>query len=195
MQRLHLHKGDERGVNRAQDSSGHGGQMRDKRDCDLFSRHPGKLLLYFRGMAVGGYRIGLEVFVGLGEVKRQVEFPPSSGGSRGRIHNDRILANASRTHQREQAQESARWITTRHGRETGLPDGLPIKLREPIDGFAEEVRSSVSRLIPVFVGLGVLQTKVRAEIDNPAPRIKKGGDWSGGCRMWQGQEDDLGHGS
>ncbi len=23
-----------------------------------------------------------------------------------------------------------RWITTRHGRETGLPDGLPIKLRE-----------------------------------------------------------------
>ena len=70
--------------------------------------------------------------------------------------------------------------------------GRPVPLRQPVDGFRENVRRRVLAAVPAPVRGRIPEPEVRADVDDPSPGLKQPARRLERLAVRQGQEHDVG---
>ena len=128
----------------------------------------GQLLLDLRRMAVAGHPVGLDAFIDLAEEVVRLGSPTCPGGSGLGIYDDRIAVNQSFLEKGVNSQDRAGGITAGIGQDPSPLHLLPVDLTQSIDCLRQILGRFMRNLIPLLIDLDILQTKIRAEIDNLA---------------------------
>ena len=83
-----------------------------------------------------------------------------------RINDDRMRLREVLSEQRSQLENGRSRVAARRRNERRFRDRLSMEFGKSVHGLLEQIDMRVRRLIPTFVGIGIFQPIVRAQIDD-----------------------------
>ena len=136
-------------------------QMRDKRNCDRFSRGNGQFLVELGQMPVLRDIVGLKSFRNLGVQSGFAGRSSGTGHTGFQINYDVVGIDHFIGNQRQQRKETGRGIASGTSDQTRRRHLAAVKFCQPVDSFRQQFGARMRLTVPLLVEDGILEAEVR----------------------------------
>ena len=117
-------------------------------------------------MIVMWHAIRLDVLVHFREPKTATSTPASPRDTRLGIDHNALTADGTTAHQRQEGEQGCRRVTPGVGQQPCRADGLTVQLWQAIHRFPQVLWRYMGKLVPCWIQRGIMQAKVRRDIDD-----------------------------
>lgn len=180
------------GVAGGQNAAIHRGQVGRENDSHLAAGNVRENLVDLRHVAMRADSVGREVFIALGEMEVGLGFATGPADAADAIDDQAVWGDRAGANQRGESEDGRGRVTAWIGDEGGHADFVAIDFGQAIDGGVEAIGIGMGKTVPLGVLGRVVESVIRAEVDDFLAQRQKLSDGGRAGAMRQAAEDAIG---